>query len=391
MRKDVSLWKRDNISANSRCNRKGDSMDKNIKVLVLPNDPLSIYMKQGNFEQFIERYRYYADNLGKIYILNFDTEKIDYKYPNIILINKSLPNNKLYRLFYQIFSTYKTSLEIKTDLIRTMDGGNFIRGTIAGIAGKLTGKPVVISIHGYHQEFADKFGYKWYHNIAAKILEKITSILGDMFFVVDPTYIKKLRWKNISHIPNYVDCSVFKPMRIKKKWACIYVGALHPKKGIKYLVEALKLVRNEFPSAKFAIAGHGALEKEIRNTEGIDYLGPVLYKQLPKYYSQAKMFLTASLWESFCMPVIEAQACEIPIVAFDLFPFHDNTIPGKTSLLCNIRNSEEMAQNIIKLISDNNKCKKMGKAGCIFVRENFDKEKILENELRLIRNIIKSN
>jgi len=358
---------------------------RKLRILVLPNDPLSIYIKQGNLEQFIERYKYYADNLGEIYIINFDDVQIDYDYPNIKIITKQIHRNKIMRFIHQIYSLFKLVRELKPDLIRTMDGGNFIRGTIAGVVGKLTNTPTVVSIHGYHSEFATSFNYKWYHNLAASILEKISGTMNDMFFVVDPTYISKLKWKNMHYIPNYIDTNIFHPIKMKKRWVGIYVGALKPVKGIKYLLESIRLVRKKIPSARFAIAGHGPLINEVKNAEGVDYLGAIPYKELPKYYNQSHMFVTATLWESFCMPVVEAQACGIPIVASDLFPFYNNTIPGTTSFLVEAKNTKKLSEMIIKVYK-----KKIDKTQVrSFILHNFDKKNVLMKEVNLILKMLK--
>lgn len=351
-----------------------------MKILLLPNDPLSIYIKQGNLEQFIERYRYYADNIGDIYIVNFDEESVRYAYPRIHLINIIAPKNKIFKHISQIITLSQLSRTLKPDVLRIMDGGNFIRGTIGGIAGKITGVPTIISIHGYYVEFSDKFGYKWYHNLIAKFLETTTSVLGSMFLVVDPSYLEKLGWNNMYYIPNYIDCTIFKPIKSKKKWVGIYVGSLHPKKGIKYLLEAVRLVRKKIPNARFAVAGHGPLENEVKSVKGVDYIGPIPYKKLPNYYSQSHMFVTASLWESFCMPAVEAQGCGIPVVGSDLFPFHNNTIPGKTSFLIEIKDPKKLSEEIIKVY--NMKINSFQIRS--FVLNNFDKEAVLRKEKNLI-------
>jgi len=361
---------------------------KRFTSLVLPNDPLSVYVKQGNLEQFINRFTYYADNLGDVYIYNMDDQDVQYPYPNVSIINVRRPSFRLFEMFKKVRDLYRLVKEKNIDFLRTPEGGNFIKSAIIGIVGKLRGKAVIVSIHGTYRGLSKTQKYKWYHKLIFRFLEEITRRTTSITFVIDPMYIEELKWENMHLIPNYVNCDMFSPEDVKKQWDGVYVGALHNRKGIPYLVEAIKKVREKFPNSKFAVIGHGPMDSLVKMIPGIDYIGPIQHETLSYYYNRSKMFITATLHEGFAIPLVEAQACDIPIVATDLPPFYNNTVPGKTSILVPSQDSTALAAGIIQLLTDTKLRKEMGHAGRAFVNRNFNRDEILKKEVALIRSVL---
>ena len=360
----------------------------NYGVIVLPNDPLSVYVKQGNLHQFIERFEFYADQLGEVYIYNADDSDITWPNSKIHIVNERRSKNKLVDFLKKISALRRISKQKKVAFIRVLEGGNFIKSAIGGIAGMLSRKPVVVSLHGTYRGLAETQKYKWYHMMIFGFMEFITKYTTSLTFVIDPMYIKELGWKDTYLIPNFVDGKLFSPKKTAKKWVGIYVGALHNRKGIPYLVETVDNVRKKIPRARFAVAGAGELKGDVENAEGIDYLGPVEHEKLPEYYNMSMLFVTATLHEGFAIPIVEAQSCGLPVVATDLPPFHNNTLPGKTSILVPVKKPGKMADAIVELYNDDKKTAKMGELGGGFALEKFGKENVLGRETGLIKEYV---
>lgn len=364
------------------------SIEKRYGVLVFPNDPLSVYIKQGNLHQFIERFEFYAEQLGEVYIYNVDDTTVSWPNEKIHILNEKRSKNRLVDFLKKIIALRKISKQKNVSFIRVLEGGNFIKSAIAGIAGLLSGKPVVVSLHGTYRGLSETQNYKWYHHMIFGLMEIITKSTASLTFVIDSMYMKELGWKNMYLIPNFVDEKLFSPKKNVKKWVGIYVGALHNRKGISYLIKTIEYVRKRIPNARFAVAGAGELKRDVENTEGVDYLGPVKHEKLPACYNTSAIFVTATLHEGFAIPLVEAQACSLPIVATNLPPFHNNTIPGKTSLLVPVKNPKKMADVIVELYGNPKKAAKMGKLGREFVLEKFGKENVLNEETKLIRRYV---
>lgn len=363
-----------------------------LKCLVLPNDPLSAYRKQGNLHQFMERLDYYARELPcRMFVLNADGESVESGFPGVAVINKRATGVKPIDLLLQFAYGLYYSLKLGTSFNRSFESCTFIKSGLFGLASKLAGRKFVVSIHGTYRGSAETMGYKWFHKLLFRPFEWLTEKTQDLSFVIDKMYINELRWKNMHLIPNFVDDELFRPTNAKKEWDGIYVGSLTPRKGIEYLVQAVRLVRKKIPSAKFAVVGHGPLENLLKKSAGeggIEYLGAVPHEKLPKYYNKACFFMTATLHEGFAIPIVEAQACGLPVIATDLPPFHNNTIPGKTSLLFPARNAEKMSELVLSLCRDERMRARMGALGRKFVQENFGKKSILKKETNLIHKLL---
>jgi glycosyltransferase involved in cell wall biosynthesis len=131
------------------------------------------------------------------------------------------------------------------------------------------------------------------------------------------------------------------------------------------------------------VIGIGEMKHLLKDCE---YLGSVENHLLSDFYGKARIFVTTSEYEPFGMVVIEAQACGCPVVAWDLYSFREeNTLPGKSSILIRKGDIEEMAKVIQSLYNNPRLIKEMGKAGRKFVEEKFPMEKVLLEEVKLMK------
>jgi ubiquinone/menaquinone biosynthesis C-methylase UbiE len=363
---------------------------KRLSCLVIPGDPLSSLIKAGNFELFIDRFKFYADNLGKVVVCNFDTEAVEYAYPNLEILNFKPKGNSLpSRLWQEMVIVRRLLQDYHIDFMRRLDSPVFLDRAILGVLAKAMGSRLVVSIHGSRGRLKEGLYFK--KDILTRMMlfiaEKTSGLTSNITFVVDEMYIRELGWKNMHIVPNFVDPDLFALRESTKDYDMIYVGTIKEKKGIKYLLEVLKLVRDRRPQASLAVCGFGELVYLLDSVEGLSYLGPIAYRELPRFYNRSKVCVIASLHEGFCMPVIEAQACQVPVVAFDLPPFHHNSLVGESSFLVELKDTAAMAQRIIYLLDNEAIRKQMGIKGRAFVKEKFDRGMILEKEVRLIRDL----
>jgi glycosyltransferase involved in cell wall biosynthesis len=91
------------------------------------------------------------------------------------------------------------------------------------------------------------------------------------------------------------------------------VGTLEPRKNLGRLVEAWRLLRDDFDLA--LAGGEGWGDQPHLADERIHALGFVSDVDLPALYRGAEVFVYPSLFEGFGIPVIEAMACGTPVVA----------------------------------------------------------------------------
>jgi glycosyltransferase involved in cell wall biosynthesis len=115
--------------------------------------------------------------------------------------------------------------------------------------------------------------------------------------------------------------------KIRKKYGIgnepvfLYVGRISPHKGVHLLIESFKIVEKKFPDSKLLIVGKPTFKKYTEKLKRISdqnviFAGFVKDKDLPLYYASCDIYVTASLWEGFDMPIAEANNMGKPCVAF---------------------------------------------------------------------------
>jgi glycosyltransferase involved in cell wall biosynthesis len=102
------------------------------------------------------------------------------------------------------------------------------------------------------------------------------------------------------------------------------VGALEPRKGCEQLVRAFTAARSRGLTLELAFAGAGRLAERLV-APGVRLLGPVSDEELDRLYRGAHAVVAASLLEGYGLPVREALARGVPVVASDL-PVLDSSL-----------------------------------------------------------------
>ena len=109
----------------------------------------------------------------------------------------------------------------------------------------------------------------------------------------------------------------------------LMVGRVAPNKGHAALIEALAVYRREYnPDARLLIVGKeveplaelfsmaAATGREISISKtSVVFTGCVSDEQLKAYYLAADFFMLTSEHEGFCVPLVEAMAMKVPIIA----------------------------------------------------------------------------
>ena len=147
--------------------------------------------------------------------------------------------------------------------------------------------------------------------------------------------------------------------RIRKKYGIklddpvlLYVGRISPHKGVHLLIKAFNIVLREKSNAQLIIIGKhtfGDYSKKLKNliNKSVIFTGFVDDKDLPYYYAACDIYATATLWEGYDMPAVEAQACGKPVVAFDLAS-HPEVV--KDGILVKARDVKRFAQAVLDLL-----------------------------------------
>ena len=175
-------------------------------------------------------------------------------------------------------------------------------------------------------------------------------------------------------VPNGVDTEKFKPIAdresIKRQFGldnepCVlFVGSLIQRKGLPFLIEAAKKIVKEQSETKFLIVGEGPLREQLTNSIALadlsanfKFFGKQKDDMLPSLYNCADVFALPSIQEGQGIVLLEAQASSKPVVAFDVGGVSEAVRTGDTGLLVTLGKTKDLADAILKLLSDK-RCEK---------------------------------
>jgi glycosyltransferase involved in cell wall biosynthesis len=236
-------------------------------------------------------------------------------------------------------------------------------------------------------------------------LFKLTLTLVDKIIIVNPNWessffsTKKILMtykKKISIVPNGVDISLFRShdKSNMKKPSVLFISILdkhHKFKGIDYLLDAIRIVKYKYPDIELKIIGEGELKKyyqEKTKTLGIDndvhFIGEIKQEDLVSYYNTASTFILPSTEiEGFGIVLLEAMACNVPVIATNIVGTSSDIKKHNTGLVVEPKNAEELAKAIITIINTPTRAKNMGDNGRKLVEEKYDWRKIAKQVQRL--------
>lgn len=164
-------------------------------------------------------------------------------------------------------------------------------------------------------------------------------------------------------IPNGVDVGRFrdaKPLEHFKDGTVnvLFVGRLEKRKGLKYLLRAIPIIREHVPNTRFLIVGDGPLRRgyeRLVNDAGwpdVHFFGRVSDADLPAYYASADVFCAPNLGsESQGIVLLEALAAGAPTVASDIAGYRTVIRDGIEGVLTPPRDHERLAWAICHLLT----------------------------------------
>jgi glycosyltransferase involved in cell wall biosynthesis len=162
-------------------------------------------------------------------------------------------------------------------------------------------------------------------------------------------------------VPLLLDLPMPPPPAADAPHRLLYVGRLAPSKRIEDLIDVLVLVRRTLPDTTLRVVGPGdafphyvaALKRHARANgvaDHVDFTGLVADSQRDAAYAQAGAFITMSEHEGFCVPVLEALAHGLPVVARDAGAVRDTA--GGGALMIPGRDVRVAAAAVVRVLTD---------------------------------------
>lgn len=172
--------------------------------------------------------------------------------------------------------------------------------------------------------------------------------------------------------------------------AVISHGAvLRGEKGHATILQALLIVREQYPNIRYVIAGDGhdrsLLERQIQDldlTENVFLAGHL--SSVAPLLKRSDLAVLPSLREPLGMFQIEAQYLEVPVIASDVDGIPETILHQKTGLLVKPGDPEEWAVAILWVLNHSDLAKQLAIAGKSYVAEKFSIDKNTQALLMLV-------
>jgi phosphatidyl-myo-inositol dimannoside synthase len=157
-------------------------------------------------------------------------------------------------------------------------------------------------------------------------------------------------------------------------------------KGIDTLLGILPRLRQRFPDIRYVVIGEGpllrqyaAMARELGVEKHFVPAGWVSDEELPQCYAACDLFALMSrrvpevgYYEGFGIAYREAMACGKPVIVSTEAGFRDYAVHGKTGLLADPRNPDEILRACAQVLHDPAAAECMGQRGAAFAMQEPD-------------------
>ena len=160
------------------------------------------------------------------------------------------------------------------------------------------------------------------------------------------------------------------------------VANFRPVKDHALFLQAARLVAQAVPEAAFLLVGRGPLRDELQRLAGqLGLAGKVFFPdgrgQVVDHLARMSVGCLSSHSEGFANAILEYMAAGLPVVATDVGGNAEAIEEGVTGYLVRERTAEAFAAPIIRLLSDENLRRAMGRRGFERCAERFEIHKTI--------------
>lgn len=259
-------------------------------------------------------------------------------------------------------------------------------------------------IHHLYKNPLERIGNNFSANLLGYLSQKICFFFikyySDIIIVVNQLTkedLIKLGFKEfkIMVVPNGIDINYIKNIDryTEKSYDAVFMGRLNRSKGIFDLIKIWSLTIKKLPDVKLGIIGGGDdnLKKELiieikkyNLSKNIDILGYIESDDAYSIIKASKIFVFPSHEEGFGIVILEAMACGLPVVTWNLpiysHIYNDSLIQIKENEI------EKFSDAIICLLSNNLQYNQFKKASMNLSKKyDWDKSANIETGILYIK------
>ena len=244
-------------------------------------------------------------------------------------------------------------------------------GLIGFLVSYLTGKPLVVTLHGTDIRMMEKS--RILKSLAKPVLRraKLVTVVSS-FLKTKLLEYNLVDEKKVLILPMPVDTTKFKPSFLmpKDKKTILCVARFTHQKGLSYLIDALKILREKNYSFEAQIVGGGPLRAKLENRikqlkldDRVFLFDSMSQERLYEYYIKSDLCVLPSIEEGLGLVLVEAQLCGRPVIGTNSGGIPDIIEDGKTGLLVRPKDPTDLARAIERLLIDFELAKRLAEDG----------------------------
>lgn len=287
-----------------------------------------------------------------------------------------LPRALFYFLvgYSYLFSVYGLIRKIKKKFnFKVIHAHNvYPDGFVGTILGRIFKKKVIITAHGLDVNGLLK--QRLIRFVSLPAIKRADKIIAVSTSLKDELIKLGVRSEKIEVIHNGVDVSRFYPMDknnlleqlklAKDMQRIIYVGGIIWSKGLKYLLEAFRIVKQRRERVELLMLGGVTgtywekeaaeiknLTKELGINESVRFLGKMPNEKIPQWMNLSDVLILPSLSEGFGVVLVEALSCGIPVISTRCGGPQD-IVNDDVGNLVDPKDSEGLAEAIIYVLEN---------------------------------------
>ncbi|WP_440953858.1 glycosyltransferase family 4 protein [Methanosarcina sp. Mfa9] len=267
---------------------------------------------------------------------------------------------------------------------------------LCAVARQLSSSPLVITNHGLNSQTAPK----WFQDIYTATGARLTFAAADKIICYTETEKKELvdlgiKFGKIEVIHNGINTDLFVPASepCYNKKRLLWIGRYAKGKGVDYLVDAFRILKEKYPDVSLTMVGRGPdKDRIVQKIHALDLAGSIILKdfvpnsEIVDLYQNSSIFVLPSLEEGVPRTILEAMSCGIPVVCSRLPQLVDIVNGG--GFLVPVKDSQTLADRILEVFSDPALAEKLGENGRKKVVENFSWKDTVKETIRLYEGLV---
>lgn len=171
------------------------------------------------------------------------------------------------------------------------------------------------------------------------------------------------------------------------------VAHLSESKGHRHLLEAVKLLQNRLPKARYLMIGEGelrqALEEKARNLNILDQVVFAGFREdVNRFLPILDLFVMPSLTEGLCSSLLDAMAYGVPAVATETGGIPDVLRSGENGVLVPPADPSALAEAMHGLAVDEPRRRVLGEKGRVTIEKKFSIQSTVDQTIALYRDLL---